>query len=386
MMSDAKPPYRLLAPGPVPVPPPVLKAMSDKVLHHRTPEFQNILKKAWSGLKTVFATKQPVQILAGTGSAAMEAAVVNFLSPGDQVLVVDSGKFGERWAEICEAYGIRTHRLKTPWGQPVNLAQFESTLKEHRAVKMVFSQVCETSTATVHPIQKMAQIVASHTSALFAVDAITAVGAMPLPMDEWNLDIVVGGSQKAFMIPTGLSFLAASEKAWRQNASARLPRFYLDLAAERKANEKGDTNFSSPTPLLVGLAMVVGRIQDVGLDLVIRRCANLAEATRSAAQALGLELYSQAPSDSVTAIKTPNGVNSSDVRDWLERERNITVMGGQNDLKGRILRIGHMGHILNGDMQAFFVALAEALDRSKDVQRAQDVLSQKLKNEEILFP
>ena len=220
-------PYRLLAPGPVPVPPAVLSAMSEKVLHHRTPEFEKVLREVWAGLQSVFATKQPVQIVAGTGSAAMEAAVVNLLSPGDQALVVVSGKFGERWVEICERYSIKAHRLEVPWGQAVQISDLEAALKSHRAVKAVFTQVCETSTATVHPVQKMAQAMGKISPALFVVDAITAVGCMPLPMDDWNLDCVIAGSQKAFMIPTGLSFIALSERAWKAQAQARLPKYYF---------------------------------------------------------------------------------------------------------------------------------------------------------------
>ncbi len=383
-MSDHNWPYRLLAPGPVPVPPPVLQAMSAKVLHHRTPEFEKILRETWVCLKTVFATQQPVQIIAGTGSAAMEAAACNLLSPGDQALVVVSGKFGERWAEQCERYSIKVHRLEVPWGEPVRLEDLEAALKSHRAVKAVFSQVCETSTATVHPIQKMAQVIARNSQALFCVDAITAVGCMPLPMDDWGLDCVVAGSQKAFMIPTGLSFLAFSEKAWKVQAQSRLPKYYLDMGTERAANLKGETHFSTPTPLIVGLNVVLKQMQSRGMSLVVERCQALAKATREAAAELGLETYSSAPSSSVTALKTPAGVNSTQLRDWLEKERNITIMGGQDGLKGKIIRIGHMGYILNSDMTALMRALAEGL-KSEGVQKAVAVLDNHLQSVEPLF-
>ncbi len=383
-MSESNWPYRLLAPGPVPVPPPVLQAMAAKVLHHRTPEFEKILREVWAGLKSVFVTKQPVQILAGTGSAAMEAAVCNLLSPGDQALVIVSGKFGERWAEICERYSIKAHRLDVPWGEPVKLEELEAALKSHRAVKAVFSQVCETSTATVHPIQKMAQLIAKNSQAMFAVDAITAVGCMPLPMDDWNLDCVIAGSQKAFMIPTGLSFIALSERAWKAQAQSRLPKFYFDLAAEKAANERGETHFSTPTPLVVGLNMVLKQMQSHGLNMVIERCQALSKATRESCVELGFTPFSSAPSSSVTALKTPDGVNSAQLRDWLEKERNITIMGGQDHLKGKIIRIGHMGYILNGDMKALIQALAEGV-KSEGVQKAVTVLENQLKSVEPLF-
>ncbi len=391
-MTENTYPYRLMAPGPVPVPPPVLQAMSSKVLHHRTPEFEKIIRGAWRGLQTVFSTRQPVQILAGTGTAAMEAAVVNSLSPGDQALVVVSGKFGERFAEICEHYHIKTHRLNVPWGEAVDLQKFEDFLSQHRAVKAVFTQYCETSTATVHPVQKMAQIVSKISQALFVVDAITAVGCMPMNMDDWGLDVVVAGSQKAFMIPTGLSFIALSERAWQAQAQSKLPKFYLDLAAEKKANAKFETHFSTPTSLITGLAMVLKQMESQGLSQVIKRCEALAQATRDAGEILGLKVFSKSPSNSVTALTVPEKVDSSRLRDWLERERNITLMGGQEALKGKIIRIGHMGHVTNEDMVALIKALADGMPqvggpapKPENVQKAVDVVNTRLSKVEMLF-
>lgn len=359
--SPSHHPYRLLAPGPVPVPAAVIKAMSGPVLHHRTPEFERILIETWRGLQYVFGTQQPVMMITGSGSAGMEAAVVNTLSPGDEALVIVSGKFGERWADICERYGVTTHRLNVEWGQPVSLDDFAKALQEHSQIKVVFTQVCETSTATIHPIESMAKLVRKQAPlALFAVDAITAVGCMNLPMDEWGLDVVVGGSQKAFMIPTGLSFIALSERAWASQTKATSPRYYFDLGAERKANSKNETHFSAPTPLITGLHKVVARVQEVGLEKLIARCSALAQATQAAGRALGLNVYSQAPSTSVTALEINE---SAKVRDWLEKERNITVMGGQDQLKGKILRVGHMGDVHNEDMMALFEALAEYLHK-----------------------
>lgn len=369
-------PYRLLAPGPVPVPPAVLKAMSEKVLHHRTPAFEKILVESWAGLKKVFATAQPVQILAGTGSSAMEAAVVNLLSPGDRALVVVSGKFGERWAEICERYGVLTTRLNVPWGQAVDLEDFATALKA--GFNAVFTQACETSTATLHPIQKMAALV-KNSGALFAVDAITAVGCVDLPMDQWGLDCVIGGSQKAFMIPTGLSFIALSERAWAAQAKSKCPKFYLDLSLEKKANSKNETHFSTPTPLITGLAMVLRQMEAKGYGLVQKRCETLAAATRFAGAQLGLSLYSASPSPSVTALQTAS--DSQVLRERLEKEENITLMGGQDQLKGKILRVGHMGDIQDDDMLALFDALAKMLSRRYD-RAATEAL---LKSAPVLF-
>lgn len=364
-------PYRLLAPGPVPVPSAVLKRMSEKVLHHRTPEFEKILSETWAGLQTVFRTRQPVQIIAGTGTAAMEAAVVNSLSPRDEALVIVSGKFGERFAELCERYGIITHRLNVEWGQAASEGKLQEALRKAKNVKAVFTQACETSTATVHSIRHLSQIVRKEApQALFIVDAITAVGCMPLPMDDWDIDIMIGGSQKAFMIPTGLSFIALSERAWTQQAKVTTPKFYFDLLAEKKANAKKETHFSTPTPLVVGLHAVLQQMQKVGFERVIERCELLAGFTRTYGERLGLSVYSESPSSSVTALRTPDGVDSAKLRDWLEKEKNITIMGGQDQLKGKIIRIGHMGDVKDEDMYALLAALKEYLKSDADISDA----------------
>lgn len=376
-------PYRLLAPGPVPVPPAVLKAMSEKVIHHRTPAFLEVLNGVWTRLKEVFATNQPVFILTGTGSSAMEAAVVNTLDTGDEALVVVSGKFGERWAEICERMGVKTHRWNIEWGKAVDTDEFTAQLKSYPNLKAVFTQVSETSTATVHPIEKMCTLTHQHAPhALFCVDAITAVGCMPLPMDNWGIDVMVGGSQKAFMLPTGLGFIALSERAWNNQKNTQAHKFYFDLAGERKANEKGDSQFSIPTPLVIGLGVVLEQIHNKKPEHLFKRCAALSEATLKAGNILGLKTYSSSPSPAVTALLTPT--DSAKIRDWLEKERNLVIMGGQDQLKGKILRVGHMGDVRNEDMLALFQALAEHLQ--KDFAPAKTELEKILKTAEPLFP
>lgn len=381
-MNQDQWPYRLLAPGPVPVPKSVMQLMSEKVLHHRTPAFEKILLETWAGLQSVFKTKQPVQILTGTGTSAMEAAVINICSPGDEVLVVVSGKFGERWAEICQRYGIKTQTLQVEWGHAVSLDALSAALK-NKNFKAVFTQVCETSTATLHPIEQMSALISREApGTLFAVDAITAVGCLPLPMDDWHLDVVIAGSQKAFMIPTGLSFIALSERAWKAQASARCPKFYLDLALEKKANDKKETHFSTPTPLVLGLNAVLNRVQEVGADQVAARCELLASVTREFGERLGLKVYSRAPSSSVTALSVPAGVDGVGLRDWLERERNITIMGGQDQLKGKIIRVGHMGDVRDDDMTALFLSLADRLAVSVGLQE----LETRLAKVPVLFP
>lgn len=392
MSTESQWPYRLLAPGPVPVPKAVLELMHDKVLHHRTPAFEKFLIDAWSGLQHVFGTKQPVQIICGTGSAAMEAAVVNLLSPGDQVLVVVSGKFGERWAEMAERGGAKVTRWNLEWGQPADPTELSRRLKENPSYKMVFSQACETSTATLHPVREMARVVRRDSNALFALDAITAAGCLPLPMDEWELDVVIAGSQKAFMIPTGLSFIALSERAWATAAGARMYKFYLDLTAEKKANAKGETHFSTPTPLVIGLAVVLNRMRQVGIDRIYKRCDLLAEVTRHFGARLGFEVFSASPSPSVTALKLPDGIDSAKLRDELEKEYNITLMGGQDQLKGKIIRVGHMGDVRNEDMIALFEALSELMEArtgakfNNEFKAFRGEMAARLSQVEPLFP
>ncbi len=382
MNQTQKWPYRLLAPGPVPVPKAVMSKMSEKVLHHRTPEFEKILAESWRGLKYVFNTEQSVQILTGTGTSAMEAAVINICSPGDEVLVIVSGKFGERWAEICQRYGIKTETIEVEWGQAVNLDLLAAALKTKK-FSAVFSQVCETSTATLHPIQKMSELIRRESpGTLFAVDAITAVGCLPLPMDDWQLDVVIAGSQKAFMIPTGLSFIALSERAWTAQKTSKCPKYYLDLALEKKANLKNETHFSTPTPLVSGLTAVLNRIQEVGLGQVAARCEALAGVTREFGERAGLKVYSTSPSPSVTALRTPAGTDGAGLRDWLERERNITIMGGQDQLKGKIVRVGHMGDVRNEDMSALFESLSDKLEVKIDSTDLETRLAQA----PVLFP
>ncbi len=385
-MNSTLRPYRLLAPGPVPVPSQVMLAMGEKVLHHRTPQFAQILGQVWADLKTVFATEQPVQLITGTGSAAMEAAVVNTLKTGDQALVVVSGKFGERWAEMCERYSVETIRWNIPWGAHLDIQGFSEQLKKNPGIKVVFTQVCETSTATLHPIEKMAQLVRQVLpNAIFAVDAITAAGCMPLPMDKWGIDVMVAGSQKALMIPTGLSFIALSERAWKAQSTSTSGKFYFDLAKERSANAKGDSQFSVPTPLVVGLAVVLNQLKSSGgLERMWKRCECLASVTREVGVELGLGVYSESPSPSVTALTTPS--DSTVIRDWLETERNITIMGGQDQLKGKIIRVGHMGDVRDEDMLALFEALAEKLGQQSKWVAIQSSIAKQLKTAVPLFP
>ncbi|MGH7834182.1 MAG: pyridoxal-phosphate-dependent aminotransferase family protein, partial [Candidatus Binatia bacterium] len=232
----------LLSPGPTPIPNEVTTAMSETIIHHRTPEFTKVLNEARAGLKSLFGTQSDVLILASSGTGAMEGAVSNLFSPGDKVLVVNGGKFGERWLQIAHAFGLKPVEIKVEWGKAVRIETVESALKEHPDSQGILIQFSETSTTTLHPVREIARLTRS--GPLLVVDGVTAVGALPVPMDEWGIDALVTGSQKALMLPPGLGFVALSDRAWARVDKTRSPRFYFDLKLERKNQQKGSTAFT----------------------------------------------------------------------------------------------------------------------------------------------
>jgi aspartate aminotransferase-like enzyme len=360
-MAEQNFPYRLLTPGPVPLPESVLSALAEPVRHHRTPEFMAIFARVSQGLKWFFSTRETVLVLTSTGTGAMEAALVNTLSPEDNVLCLISGKFGERWAEMAERFGLKVHRITALSGNSIDLDQLAQHLKKDIPYKAVLMQAVETSTATMNDVQEISKLVHAHTKALLMVDAITGLGAMELNMDDDGLDVVIGGSQKALMLPTGLSFIALSKRAWAQSQSARLPRYYFDLTEELKAQSKSSTHFSSANSHIVALDVVLKEFQKRGLNWLIGRTSGLAEATRHTASALGLKIFSKTPAGSVTAIEVPKGVDGVGLRNHLEQKYNVTVMGGQDELQGRILRLGHLGYITNEDAIQGMVLLTQSL-------------------------
>lgn len=358
------PPEILMTPGPVPVPPVVLKELSLQIGHHRTPQFQKVLQRVLEMLPPVFETAQRAMVLTSTGTGGMEALVVNTLSPGDEAVCVVAGKFGERWAAMAESYGIIVHRFQVEWGLSVSVSAFESFLRELRKEpQAVLVQACETSTGALQPIRELAATVRkSAPNALLLVDGITALGAYPLPMDQWGIDGLVGGSQKAFMLPTGLSLIALSERAWDKTQSAKCPRFYFDLRKERKANLGGETAYSSNVPLIRSLDAVLSWIEEIGgFRAVHKRIAGLSLATRESARLLGLSPFAATPSPSLTALKLPTEVDGSKLRSHIERTHSVVTMGGQDQLKGRVLRIGHMGYISDEDLIQTIRAIGESL-------------------------
>ncbi len=353
--------YRLMAPGPVKISRQVREALALPMVHHRTPIFTKELKNCLSLLKNFFQTKQPVMMIPSTGSGGMEAAIVNTFSPGDSVAVVVSGKFGQRWADIARVYNLNVHAIDVSWGEAVDPDQVEKILSSHPEIKGVLTQACETSTATWHPIKELASIANSKKNTLFIVDGITAVGCAPLPFDQWGIDVLVAGSQKALALPTGLSFVCLSERAWKAHAQSKCPKYYFNLLKERQANEKGQTFFSSAVSHIRALSIFLNHVEKSGLEALIRRTGNLSQCTRKAAEDLGLEIFSKSPSPSVTALRVPQNIDGTKLRLHMETQYNVTVMGGQDHLKGKILRIGHMGDISNNDQLATLEALALSL-------------------------
>ncbi len=367
---------RLMTPGPVKLSKQVLSSLSSPMIHHRAPEFNEILDHTLKNLKLVFKTKQPVMMLSSTGSGAMEAALVNTLNHGDHVAVISSGKFGDRWSQIAQAYGLKVTTIDVPWGEPATPEAVEVVLQAHPNIKALCTQACETSTATLHPIKALSKVAEKH-DVLILVDAITALATTELDMDAWGLDVVVAGSQKAFMLPTGLSFIALSEKAWKAQAQSNLPKFYLNIAQERDSNLKGQTFFSSNVPLIKALKGILEGWAHEGLAQQIKHTQRLQQATIEASKKLGFTLLSKAPAPAVTALLPPGEIKAHELQKHLLNKYLVTVMGGQDQLKGKIIRIGHMGAISNNDVLATLYFLAKSLiDCGFDV--SDETLSQSL--------
>jgi aspartate aminotransferase-like enzyme len=333
----------LLAPGPTPVPPAVLLAMAQPMIHHRTPEYEALFADVRRDLRLLFQCKNEVLMFAASGTGAMEAAVVNTLSPGDRVIVVRGGKFGERWADICQAYGLHVFPVDVPYGKSVDPAAVAGALERAPASKAVFATHSETSTGAVHDIQALAGIV-RRTEALLVVDAITSLGVMDLPMDAWGVDVVVSGSQKALMLPPGLSFAALSDRAWERVPLARLPKFYFDFARERKAIVGNQSAYTPAVSLVVGLRETLRLILTEGLPGVFARHDRLARAARAGVQALGLTLFAEYPGAACTAVTAPPGIDGGAIVKGM-RKRGITIAGGQGSMKGKMFRISHMGYV-----------------------------------------
>ncbi len=371
----------LLTPGPTQVPPEVLLRMSQPMVHHRSPEFSQLFAEVQAGLQRLFQTDQDVLILAASGTGAMEAAVFNTCSAGESVLVVNGGKFGQRWLEICRAAGLTAVEIRVEWGQAVAVETVARALEQHPEVRAVLVQASETSTTVLHPVQDLARLTC-HTDRLLIVDAITALGATAIPMDSWGIDILVSGSQKALMLPPGLAFVALSARAWQRAAAASLPRFYFDLRRERQAQYKHTTAYTPAVSLITGLHEVLRLLQDEGLPQVYARHAHLARATRAAAQALGLRLLApEHPSPAATGVWLPPEVDGGQLLNAMRTHMGVDIAGGQDQLSGKIVRISHIGYAGPFDVMTAISALEMALvafgcdiELGRGVRAAQEVL------------
>lgn len=335
----------LLAPGPTMVPEKVLLDMAMPVIHHRTSEFSNIFGEVREKLKPLFGTKEDVLILASSGTAAMEAALVNTLNKGDKVLIVNAGKFGLRWKEIALAYELEPITIDLEWGRSVTPEQVETKLIEHPDIKAVFMQASETSTTVYHPVEQIAKITSLREDTLLIVDGITSVGVVETKMDEWGVDVFVSGSQKAFMLPPGLSFITMSKKAWKKTELSKLPKYYLNLQKELKSQQKNTTAWTPAVNLIIGLNTALDLMLKEGLEKVYKRHEICAEATRAAAKSLGFELLAKdIPSNAATGIILPEGFDGGKFVKYMREEVGVTFAGGQDHLKGKILRISHLGY------------------------------------------
>lgn len=372
--------YHLLAPGPTPVPPEVLEALARPLVHHRTKDFEAIFQEIREGLSWLYQAEGDVITLAASGSGGMEATVANLLSPGEKALIVEGGKFGERWVEICAAYGVETDVLSVEWGRSVNVDEIEARLKAggHRAL---FVQASETSTGAKHDVRKIAETTRRVSpDTLIGVDAITALGVYDIQPSEWDLDAVITGSQKALMLPPGLAFVWLSARAWAAAEVSRSPRYYFDLRIERKIQAKNTTAWTPAISLIAGLKVAFDMMRKEGLENIFARHARLAAGTRAAFSALGLEIFPKdLLSESVSAVSVPDGIDGKAIPRLMQGAQGITIAGGQGHLTGKIFRIGHMGYVDESDifaaiggLEAVLAGLGHGLTKGAGLVAAQE--------------
>ena len=354
----------LLAPGPTPVPEIISLEMAAPMVHHRTPQFSKIFGEAAEDAKYLFQTQQDVLILASTGTGGMESCITNLFSPGDKVLVVNGGKFGERWGKISEAYGLVPVWLNVEWGQAADPAQVKAMLDKDKDIRAILVQASETSTTASHPIEALSKLTRDRDDILLVVDGITGVGVFPLPMDAWGIDAMVTGSQKALELPPGLALVALSEKAWKFADQSKCPHFYFDLKKERKNLGNQTSAYTPAVSLVIGLRAVLKNLKEEGLENVHKRHNRLARATRAAAKALGLKMVApDAPADSATGFFLPDGIDGGKIVKSLRDDFGVTLAGGQDQWKGKVIRIAHLGYVDTFDTIIAISAIEMALKK-----------------------
>ena len=355
----------LMIPGPTPVPEAALLAMAKHPMGHRSKEFDAIFAECTENLKWLHQTSSDVLSLTVSGTGAMEAGIINFLSAGDRVLVGTNGKFGERWAEVAEAYGLNAEIIKAEWGQPLDPENFREKLEAdtEKQIKAVIITHSETSTGVLNDLETINRHVKAHGEALIMVDAVTSLGAVSVPMDAWGIDVIASGSQKAYMIPPGLGFVAVSPKAWEAYKTAKLPRYYLDLGKYRKEAAKNTTPFTPPVNMFFGLQVTLQMMKAEGLENVFAWHKRLMTTTRAAVKALGLPLFAtdDAASPAITSVMPPESVDAQKVRTLMRKRFDIALADGQDHLKGKIFRIGHLGFVSDRDILAAISSLEAVL-------------------------
>ena len=355
----------LMIPGPTPVPEAALLAMAKHPMAHRSKEFDAIFAECTENLKWLHQTKSDVLSLTVSGTGAMEAGIINFLSAGDRVLVGTNGKFGERWAEVAEAYGLNVEIIKAEWGQALDPENFREKLEADtdKQIKAVIITHSETSTGVLNDLESINRHVKAHGEALIMVDAVTSLGAVNIPMDDWGIDVIASGSQKAYMIPPGLGFVAVGPKAWEAYKTAKLPRYYLDLGKYRKEAAKNTTPFTPPVNMFFGLQVTLQMMKAEGLQNVFARHKRLMMTTRAAVQALGLPLFAAESfaSPAITSVMPPAEVDAQKVRTLMKKRFDIALADGQDHLKGKIFRIGHLGFVCDRDILAAISSLEVVL-------------------------
>lgn len=352
--------HTLFTPGPTNVPPEVLAAMAKPIVHHRAPDFDPIFQEAREGLQYVFQTQNPVVPLTCSGTGGMEAAVTSLLACGDKAIAVEGGKFGQRWGLICKAFGIDCVVEEVEWGTAVAPERIEELLKANPETKAVFVTHCETSTGVLTDIAAIAKVV-DKTDAVLVVDAVSSLGAEELRTDDWGIDVVVTGSQKALMMPPGMAFVSASEKAQKIIAETKSTNYYLSLKSAIKKLADNTTPYTGPVAQIVALNAAVALLRKEGIENIWARHARCAEAIRSGCQALGLEQFSQSPSHVVVALSVPEGVDASALTKTMRDDFGMTIAGGQEQLKGKIIRIAALGYVEEFEVLSLVGAIEMAL-------------------------
>ncbi|MBI4344891.1 MAG: alanine--glyoxylate aminotransferase family protein [Euryarchaeota archaeon] len=360
---------KLMIPGPVELSPEVLLAMARPMMGHRTPDFEAILEECWSGLKEIFQTKNDMLLITGSGTAGMDAAIASTIKEGDEYVCITGGKFGERFVEMVKAYGGVPREVKVEWGRAVDPAEVDKALSQSKA-KAVTLTHNETSTGVLHDAEAVGKVAKKH-GALFIMDAITSIGGDYVKADEWGVDICIAGSQKCLVSPPGLAMVSVSPKAWEVIGKNKTRNYYLNLASYKKSMEKKTTPFTPSVTLIYGLQAALRAIKEEGLENRIKRHRLMARATREAVKAMGLELYADEghASNTVTSIKIPQGLTDEDVRGKMKKEHGILLAGGQDQIKGKIFRIGHMGNVEYLDLMSVLSALELTLKKAgRDIE------------------